>query len=198
MYNITPDDGGTTRAKTPEFRSSYAYVFEARETQSGEMKFSTSMIFPKADKAKLKGVAQAIINAASRKFGTDPKKWPKTLKCPIRDGDEEREGKEYANSVFMNAGNKSAPGVIDKNGMALTGSDEFYSGAYGRASISFFPFDVKGNKGVGAGLNNILKMRDGERMDGAVSAEDDFADDIEEVQVDESESESDDQDDTAF
>ena len=53
--------------------------------------------------------------------------------------------------------------------------DEFYSGCICRVSITFFGFDIDGNKGVGASLNNIMKVRDGERLDGATNAEDDFA-----------------------
>ena len=55
--------------------------------------------------------------------------------------------------------------------------EEFYSGCYGRASINFYAFNVSGNKGIAAGLNNLQKLEDGERLSGGSSAEEDFSDD---------------------
>jgi hypothetical protein len=42
--------------------------------------------------------------------------------------------------------------------------------------VRFFGYDQAGNKGVGCGLNNIQKLKDGERLDGTVSAEAAFED----------------------
>ena len=58
----------------------------------------------------------------------------------------------------------------------MTESTELYSGCYGSASINFFAYNTKGNKGVAAGLNNVIKTRDGERLSGGHTAEEDFAD----------------------
>lgn len=173
-FKIKPNASGPTRAKTPVARTSYAYVFEPKETPSGDMKYGICLIFKKADKAEWKDVAQAIVNAAAKKFGEDSNKWPKTLKCPMRDGDD-RDGKEYENSIFINSGNKNKPGIIDRSLNPIMDHDEFYSGCYARASISFYSFDKKGNKGVGSGLNNLLLWGDGERLDGTVTAEDEFS-----------------------
>ena len=43
-------------------------------------------------------------------------------------------------------------------------------------SVTFFGYDVSGNRGVACGLNNIMKFKDGERLGGRSSAESDFAD----------------------
>ncbi len=172
---VKPDAQGSTRSKTPVARTSYAFVFEPRETQSGDMKYSICLLFKKDKIADWKPVVQAIANAAAKKFGEDINKWPKTLKCPMRDGDEERDGKEYEGSIFLNAGNKNKPNIVDRALDPIMSTEEFYSGCYARASLSFYPFDIKGNKGVGSGLNNLLFWEDGDRLDGAVAAEDDFA-----------------------
>jgi hypothetical protein len=58
----------------------------------------------------------------------------------------------------------------------ITDEDEFYSGCYGYASVSFFAYDNGVSKGVTCGLNALLKSRDGERFGGGSSAEADFAD----------------------
>ena len=180
VFNLSPDPNGSIRAKTPKFRSSYANVFEPKETPSGEMKYGISMIFLKDERSALKELCQSMVNASAKKFGANAAKWPKNMRCPLRDGDEEREGKEYENSFFINAGSKNAPGIIDIYGNHITQSDGFYSGCYARATVAFYPFDVSGNKGVGTGLNNLLFVEHGERLDGASKAEDDFSSEIKE------------------
>jgi len=195
-YKITPDPNGLTRCKTPVFRASYAFVHEPKETLSGDLKYTISMIFEKAKASELKVVAQAICNAAAKKFGIDHKKWTKAFKNPIRDGDEDRDdSKDYEKSLFINAGSKNKPGIVDRQMNPLMDTDEFYSGCYARGSITFYGFDVPGNKGVGCGLNNLLFWEDGERLDGSVAAENDFAEFAEEATVSEG---SDDDDDIPF
>ena len=145
LCGVKPIQAGGTRCKTPVFRSSYAFVHEPRETPNGDMKYQMCMIFNKDDLAQLKPVAQAIVNACGNKFGLDIGKWPKNLKCPLRDGDEERDNPEYENTYFMNGGNKNKPGIVDRQVQPITSTDEFYSGCYARASLSFYGYDVKGN-----------------------------------------------------
>ena len=53
--------------------------------------------------------------------------------------------------------------------------NEFYSGCYGRASITLYPYDTSGSKGIAAGLNNVQKLEDGEKFGGTTSAAADFA-----------------------
>lgn len=174
-FGVKPDSNGSTRCKTPVFRSTYAFVFEPHETPNGDLKYQICMIYKKSNAKEMKGMAQAIVNAAAKKFGMDHTKWAKTMKCPMRDGDEERDGKEYENSIFVNSGSKNKPGIVDRNLDPIMNTDEFYSGCYARASISFYGYDQAGNKGVGCGLNNLLFWEDGERLDGSVKAEDDFS-----------------------
>ena len=81
---------------------------------------------------------------------------------------------------FLNANGTQKPGIVDENLNEILDPEEVYSGCWGRASISFYAFNTNGNKGVGVGLNNIQKLKDGDRL-GAVraSAESDFCDDFE-------------------
>ena len=51
-----------------------------------------------------------------------------------------------------------------------------YSVCYVYASVKFFAFNQKGNKGIAAGLNNVLKVADGEPLGGRSSAEAEFSD----------------------
>jgi hypothetical protein len=42
-------------------------------------------------------------------------------------------------------------------------------------SVNFYPYNQAGNKGVGAGLQNVQKVADGEPLSGRSRAEDDFS-----------------------
>ena len=57
---------------------------------------------------------------------------------------------------------------------------------YGRASINLYAYNVNGNRGIAAGLNNLQKLADGDPLGGMASRpEDDFADlDDEEFEAD--------------
>lgn len=178
-YGIKPDANSGGKVKTPVFRSSYAFVIEPRKNDDGVEKFSICVIFKKSAIADWKPVFQATANAAAKMYGSDPMKWPKNLKFPFHDGDEERDGKEYEGSLFFNAGSTNRPNIVDRGLNPIMSKDEFYSGCYARASLSFYPFDKAGNKGVGCGLNNLLFWEHGERLDGQSTAEEDFAEFVE-------------------
>ncbi|MBP0989344.1 MAG: DUF2815 family protein, partial [Oscillospiraceae bacterium] len=100
-----------------------------------------------------------------------------TLKTPLRDGDAERpDDPAYANSYFVNANSITAPGVVDADRQPIIDTSEVYSGVYGRASINFYAYATKTAKGIACGLNNLMKVKDGEPLGGHSRAEDDFAD----------------------
>jgi len=170
----------TTRVITglnDNVRFSYVHVFEPSAMEEGmEKKYSVSLIIPKENKKLIKEIEEAIQTALEEgkaKFGG---KVPKVFKNPLRDGDKERPDDEsYENCMFVNANANRKPGVIDQYKKEITDPEEFYSGCYGRASVNFFAFNVAGNKGVAAGLNNVQKTEDGEKLGGArTSATDDF------------------------
>ncbi len=46
---------------------------------------------------------------------------------------------------------------------------------YARVTIRFFGYSNSGNKGIGCGLGNVMKTRDGEPLSGSASAASDFA-----------------------
>lgn len=89
-------------------------------------------------------------------------------------GSNYNEGEEYAGHYFMNVSSKTKPGVVDSQVQPILDSTEVYSGCYGRVSINFYPYDTAGNRGIGAGLNNVQKLADGESLGGKSRAEDDF------------------------
>lgn len=173
----------TTKVKTGKVRLSYAKIWHPEAREEGEKpKYSVALIIPKSDTATINlinGAIEAAKEAGKAKWGG---KIPKKLKLPLRDGDEEKEGEEYANAYFLNATSASKPGIVkivNKLLVEVTDEDEVYSGCYARVSLNFYAFDTKGNQGIAVGLNNILKVADGEPLAGKSSAADDFADLVE-------------------
>ena len=167
-----------TKVITGKVRFSYAHVHEPYAVQEGQdKKYSVSILIDKKDTATLKKIETAIENAmelGKAKFGG---KIPKSLKLPLRDGDEEKDDDEnYVGRMFINASSKSKPGIVDQNREPIMSNDEFYSGCYGRASLNFYAFNVSGNKGIACGLNNLQKLEDGNKLSGGSSAESDFDD----------------------
>ena len=166
-----------TQIRIGEVRSSYANVFEPRANASGDPKYSCAILIPKDNEAAVKLVRDAI--AAAQEQGKASKwggKIPKPCKIPLRDGDEERDDPIYEGHWFINASasTKVKPAVKILDGGILADaldSEDFYSGCFGAAVLNFFPYDSNGNKGGGAGLNVVLKTRDGEKLSGGVSAE---------------------------
>ena len=169
-----------TLIRVGEVRFSFVNVFAPRRNKDGtDGKYGVCILWPKTDKATTELIMGAI-NAAKEIAKTKGIKLNANSKTPIRDGDIDREDDEtFAGCWFLNANGKQKPGIrVLDNGQvveALDGED-FYSGCYGAATINFFPFDSEGNKGIGAGLNNVIKTRDGERLSGGTNADADFAD----------------------
>lgn len=168
-----------TKVITTKVRFSYVHVFEPQAIDEGSpKKYSVSIIIPKSDKKLLAKIKTAIDNAAEAGKVKLGGKIPANLKTPLRDGDLEREDDPiYENCMFIGATSQSKPGVVDKDLNPIIDRDEFYSGCYGRASINFYAFNASGNKGIAAGLNNLQKLEDGERLSGGSTAEEDFGSD---------------------
>ncbi len=170
----------STKVVTGEVRFSYVNVFEPKSINGSDEKYSVSLLIDKRDTKTIEAIERAIEaakQAGVAKFGG---KIPPVLKLPLRDGDTERPDDEnYAGKMFVNANCKTKPGLIEKNGMEIIDTTEFYSGCYGKASVTFYAFNSNGNKGIACGLNNIMKTRDGEPLGGRSKATDDFANDIE-------------------
>lgn len=157
-------------------RFSYAAVFEPKAMEGQEKKkYSVSVLIKKSDKKNIAAIEAAV--EAAKQAGKASKFAGKItgLKLPMRDGDIDRsDDPVYAGHMFVTASSDMKPQVVDEDLNPILDREEFYSGCYGRISMNFYPFNAAGNKGVACGLNNIQKLKDGEKLSGGASAEDDF------------------------
>jgi hypothetical protein len=160
---------------TGKVRFSFVHVFEPAETLNGTLKYSTMILIPKSDKETIARFNKAFEECKTSNAVYFGGSVPKVLKGGLRDGATEREDETFADYYFINASSNEKPGVVDADVNPIISQSEFYSGCYGRASITFFPYDVSGSKGIACGLNNVQKLEDGEKFGGATSAAVDFA-----------------------
>ncbi|MGG4196129.1 DUF2815 family protein [Paenibacillus jamilae] len=186
-------DTQSTKVITGKVRLSYARIWEPEENDDGDLKYSTAILIPKSDKDTLRKIKAAVDAAKELGKGKWGGKIPANCKTPLRDGDEERPDDEaYAGHYFLNASSKNKPGIAKPIGKAngktkfeeITDTTEVYSGCYVKVSLNFYPFERKGNRGVAAGLNNIVKVQDGDFLGGRSSLNDDFGDEDFDIDID--------------
>ena len=165
----------STKVVTGKVLLSYLNVVKPVGVNGGEPKYSVSVIIPKSDTKTLNKIKAAIEEAKKEGTAKLGKKIPANLKTPLRDGDIDRPDDEaYADSYFINANSRTKPGIVDRNVEPIMDMTEIYSGCYGRVSMVFYAYNVNGNKGIAAGLQNIQKLEDGEPLGGKSRPEDDF------------------------
>lgn len=168
----------STKVVTGKVRFCYVNVFEPTAMNEGDTpKYNICVLIPKDDAKTLEKINKAIEaakQAGKAKLADKNGRIPANLKLPLRDGDEERpDDPAFEDHYFINANSMRQPSIVDRSLNPIMSRDEFYSGCYGRASISFYAFNVS-SKGIAAGLNNLQKLEDGEMLAGGSTAEEDF------------------------
>lgn len=161
-------------------RLSYTHVFNkyVPDGDANGGKYMTNVLIPKSETETVKAIQQAI--EAAKKAAIVSKwggKEPKKLDMPLRDGDTDKEDDNvYTNCFFVNAKSNTRPGICDKHKAPIVDEEEIYSGVWAYVSVTFYGYDVNGNRGVACGLNNIMKFKDDDKLGGRTSAENDFSD----------------------
>lgn len=170
-----------TKVRTDECRLSFAHLFTPHAVKEDQRaSYNTALLIPKTDTATITLVEQAIENA--KQTGIDKKGWKPSVFShpkfhnPLRDGDDERPDDEaYGGMAYVNAKSYTTqPVIMDIKKNKITDEAQVYSGCWVIASISFYPFDVSGNRGIACGLNGIQKVRDDEALSGAGNVVGDF------------------------
>lgn len=180
MYQNDP-----MKVLTGECRLSYAHLttpYANPQQPNAEPKYAVTLLIPKSDvatKADIDAAIQAAANDAVQK------KWggvrPPVPKIPVWDGDGVRQsgaafGEECKGHWVITASTKQKPQVVDQSNINCElAPQDIYSGMYARVTIRFFGYNNSGSKGIGCGLGNVMKTRDGDPLSGGSSAANDFA-----------------------
>lgn len=143
--------------------------------------YSARLIIPKSDKTTMDKIQMAIANAyvEGQKIllrGYDSVT-PDACKMPVADGDLDYPNvPEYKDSWYINANSHDKPGIVDGALNHISDTSELYSGIIGRASIQFYAFNSRGQRGIACALRNIQKLADGRHLGGknGPTAEEEF------------------------
>lgn len=160
-------------------RLSYTHLFSkySPDGDPANGKYMTNVLIPKSEKETIKAIKQAI---EAGKQAAIVSKWggkePKKMDLPLHDGDDKEDDDIYTDHFYVNAKCNTRPGIVDKDKQPITDEDDMYSGVWAIISVTFYGYDVSGNRGVACGLNNVMKYKDGDRLGGRISAESEFED----------------------
>jgi hypothetical protein len=185
----TEDSGGKTsradlKIRAKEVIISYPHLETAQAAEDGgKPKFSAAFVFQKGN-ASLVELKKKCIIVAKEKFGDKATKMIQggKLKMPWHDSDEAEKGYPEG-STYVNARSDRKPGVVSiypdkknpkKPAVIENVEEEVYAGAIVNATLMPFYYKKSGNEGIGVALNNVQKVRDGDRLDSRVAAADEF------------------------
>lgn len=164
-------------------RLSYTHLFKPYAHNAGqEAKYSTTILVPKTDLTTKQAIDIAI--EAAKRTGAAEKFQgviPPILSIPVHDGDGRRPsdglpfGDECKGHWVFTASSKNPIEVVGVDRNPIINQSDMYSGVYAYVSVTFFPYNSNGKKGIGCGLNCVMKAKDGEPLGGGVSASKAFA-----------------------
>ncbi|MDF2882950.1 MAG: conserved phage-associated protein [Clostridiaceae bacterium] len=140
-----------TKVITGLVKLAYAHIFEPYSVVEGiEPIYSTTIIIPKTDIETLKAIDATIgeLKKDLRHRGS--------IRTPMRNGDLERPGDPlYKGCYFLTANSKNKPGIVDSNVNTIIEPIDVKNCYYAKVSFNLYGYDLKGNKGIAAALNNI-------------------------------------------
>lgn len=181
---------------TGEVRCSYVCVDKPRVntssdgTPQGDPRYSVTLLIPKTDVATYNELRAAMMAAYEEGVAKSWQGLRPQLRDIIHDGDGVREsgmpyGPECKGHWVVTAASKRKPDVKRIVTVTTAGGttqrlmdvpkEEIYSGMYARCTVRFFTYNLPTRKGVGCGLNNILKTREGDPLSGGTTGEQDFS-----------------------
>lgn len=174
--------GIATKVLTGECRLSYANLVTPRAVQQGgEEKYSVTILIPKTDVATIADIRASIEAAALKGIN---EKWGGVrpqIASILHDGDGVKPdaGTPYRDECkghwVLNASSNNQPQVVDQSNLKCQlAPQDIYSGMYARVTLNFYAYKNR-KTGVGCGLGNVMKTREGEPLAGGASAEADFA-----------------------
>ena len=183
-----------TKCLIGEARMNFVHVFAPDSfDDKSEPKYSVVLSFPKTNKELYKKIQAAIEEctkkAEAKHGGTLPRKFSI---IEIKDGEDWDPKYNLEDFYTVKATSSFKPEVVKKTTVMgktqltpITDEEEFYSGCYGYASVSFYEYggDKSPSKGITCALNSLLKSRDGEKLGTeSANAEEVYADVLDDVE----------------
>jgi hypothetical protein len=168
-----------------DVRLSYTHLDKPYTGINGAQKpkYSATILVPKSNpqnKQRIDTAIAAAVAKAREKYGNA---FPSNPKISVHDGDGVRPsdnqpfGDECKGMWVFTASSEKQPDMRDEYGQKLLDMSQIYSGVWAHVGVTFFGYNAPQNKGIGVGLETLMKARDDEPLGGGrASADDDFAD----------------------
>lgn len=180
---------------TPVFRLSFPHLFQVWKGENADpnakAKYGCMCIFVPGemdmkDKGLWAGMVGLANEAAVKTFGQPLKTLPASIKKPFHKGDEKAEYGMTDKMIYTNITSHVKPEIRMPDGVTKlpdwcmkngkTVDEIIYAGIYCRASVNAFSYKKGGGKGVAFGLNGILYVKPGERLDNRALTDEEFED----------------------
>lgn len=182
-----PEKKERIKLLTPPGRLCFVSVFQKADPMEGSNsapKYEATLLLDKeflkknpTEMKRYQAIKAAVDTACRGMFKKSIEEAAKSIRNfhnPLRDGSEKEHLNGFAGMIFFKASSKRRPGIVMPDGKTpITDPEAIYPGCYARLSIGPYAFDNK-SKGVGLGLNNVMFVKDGERLDGGSNPEEDF------------------------
>lgn len=187
----------------------HLFASTASKNDKGETTYDVQIIIPKGQRDDVRAILAAIQKVGKAKWGDNWKK----VRNPLRDGDKEADEltedgttkrekyPERLGCYFLNARSTKPVGVYGRDRSVITDPNAVYGGCKGKIAVNFYAYSNNGNHGIGAGLNGVQKISDGEPFGGGrpsvesmfdmlddeddLGLDDEFEEDFEEEEVEE-------------
>lgn len=165
-------------------RLSYTHLDKpyAGPSAAQKPKYCTTILVPKSapqNKQKIDAAIAAATQKALEKYGRG---FPMPPKVSVHDGDGTRPsnnqpfGDECKGMWVFTASSKQQPDIRDEYGQKLLDMSQLYSGVWAHVGVTFFGYNAPQNKGIGVGIETVMKARDDEPLGSCrANADDDFA-----------------------
>ena len=170
--------------RTPIGILSFPNLFSPRpRAPGGEPVYQCSLLFDQAAQRDpaYQALRRAVAECIDQNFGagkSQDRAFLQTIRMPFRDTSEKQyKGYDIPGGKFISPWTKTKPGLVDAQRNEIMVPEDIWAGQLARATVSPFPYNTSGNKGVSFALNNLQICRtDGERLDGRMKAQDEFDD----------------------
>ena len=155
---------------------SFPNLFEPKAVNPGDDPKYSCVVIVDESRTSIPDLQKLIQSVGAEKFGAT---LPPNLKICLKKGDTWRPDDESVKGkwvVTMAAKERPALVYNDDARTDIVDRSALYAGCVVAAHVNIYAFDVKISKGVTAGLNGIIKLADGDRLDSRPTKGDMFGD----------------------
>ncbi len=152
---------------TPIARVAFPHLHKPDSYKGNDPKWSVMLVFD-AD-TDLSAMKKEIKRVMIKTHGTDKDEWPDEWRRPFRDGKVKKKLEGFEPGMqFITISSQFQPECIgpDKEVIGDLEAKDIYAGCYGRASVVCYWYSNSGNQGIGFGLRNFQKCKEGKPIAG--------------------------------